>query len=183
MDCDKKFLSIYRGDDTAFNNGSGFAFVIDTLTDSMEGFSVEFSFLGITKTITTFTRVSEKKFSFNIQFTREETKGLPLCFQNAKIVMKQAVGSGDSVQYLYRTLTNECLIHITNDTHEVYEQVGVPFDIHVQPGTIAGSLIGIVLDLNASLEDRMNALAQIVLRGSGTVVPKATTPDDEDDGQ
>lgn len=178
MKPDRKYLSLYRGDDTAFNGGSGFDFVIDTPEDTMEGFLIEFSFIGITKTISQFQRIGEKKFSFSVQFTAEETRSLPLCFQNATIVMLQPVEG----LVLRKTITNKCLIHVSNNTTEVYDPKPGAYHIQVQPGSIRGSLIGVVLDLNASLEDRMNALSQIIIRGGGTVIPKSED-DNEDDGQ
>lgn len=178
MKSDKKYLSLFRGDDTAFNEGRGFDFIIETPDDTMDGFSIEFSFIGITKTITEFQRLEAKRFAFSVQFTAQETKNLPLCFQNATIVMLQTAEG----LTLRKTLTNKCLIHVTNDTAEVYDPEPGAYHIQVQPGSIRGSLIGVVLDLNASLEDRMNALSQIIIRGDGTVIPK-NEDDNEDDGQ
>ena len=178
MKPEKKYLSLFRGDDTAFNGGGGFDFVIETPEDTMDGFSIEFSFIGITKTITEFRRLGEKRFAFSVQFTAQETKNLPLCFQNATMVMLQTV---DGI-VLRKTITNKCLIHVTNNTVEAYDTEQGACHIQIQPGSISGTLIGIVLDLNASLEDRMNALSQIIIRGGGTVIPKSED-DNEDDGQ
>ena len=107
MKPEKKYLSLFRGDDTAFNGGGGFDFVIETPEDTMDGFSIEFSFIGIKKTITEFRRLEEKRFAFSVQFTAQETKNLPLCFQNATMVMLQTVDG----LVLRKTLTNKCLIH------------------------------------------------------------------------
>lgn len=173
---DEEYLVLYRGDDTDFNGGVGFSFVIDVPLASMEGYEIEFKFLDKVTYVSNFYKVDEGRFQFSVQFTHEETLKFPYCWQKASITMIQkskAEGEPDK----RRTVSNDVLVHVSGDLQEAYDSSKNAYNITVQPGSIFGALTGITFDLNASLEERMDQIAKIFSRGGAQVIERE--PDGE----
>ena len=169
-------LVLFRGDDTSAAGGTGFEFFFKSPLTDLTGYEIEFSFLGVVKTEDSFNLHDDGRFSFTVQFTHDETKTFPYCWQNATLVLvEKATG-------LRRTITNSVLIRVTNDVNAAYDSSSTETDIEIKPGSIFGAFSGITLDLNASLAQRMESLAEVIRRGGGTVIDEEESGN-EDDGQ
>ena len=169
-------LVLFRGDDTSAAGGTGFEFFFKSPLEDLSGYEIEFSFLGVVKTEDEFELHDDGRFSFIIQFSHDETKTFPFCWQNATLVLIEKESG------LRRTITNTVLIRVTNDVDAAYDSSSSEIDIEIKPGSIFGAFTGITLDLNASLADRMQTLAEVVKRGGGTVIEEEI-PEGDDDGQ
>lgn len=172
----RRHLVLFKGDDTSAAGGTGFEFFFVPVVDDMSEYAIELKFLGVTKTAEEFTTHDDGRLSFTVQFTHAETGSFPLCWQNAAMyIVEKATG-------LRKTLSNTILVHVTDDVKEAYDSTGNEADISIQSGSIMGAFSGITLDLNASLADRMQTLAEVVKRGGGTVIEEEI-PEGDDDGQ
>ena len=180
---EKKYISIFRGDDTDFHGGTGIAFVFEVPLESMSGYKIEFEFLTIKKTVTEFTKIDDGKYSFTLQFTHNETENFPICFQYATMTLiedriETIDGNGEEesqpqviTHKKRRTIANDILIHITDDVDEVYGEPEA-YDVNIRPGSIFGAFAGLTFDLNETIETRMAQIANIFRAGNGTVIPK-----------
>lgn len=169
-------LVLFRGDDTSAAGGTGFEFHFKSPVEDLSGYEIEFSFLGTIKTVDEFDLNDDGRFSFVIQFTHDETTAFPICWQNATMVLVEKETG------LRRTISNTVLIRVTDDIYAAYDSASHETDIEIRPGSIFGAFTGITLDLNASLADRMQTLAEVVKRGGGTVIEEEI-PEGDDDGQ
>lgn len=181
-DSDTQYLAIYRGDDTNALGGTGFAFTVEAPLDTMDGYEVEFKFLDKVVIVSEFTKTEDNKFLFFVQFSQEDTLKFPYCWQCATMAMIEK-STEEGVADKRKTISNNILIHVTDNLDEVYDSTTEKYTAAVQPGSFFGALEGITFDLNASLEDRMDAIAKIFNRGDGEVVAREPDDDNSEDGE